>query len=406
MIPMRTRNLLIALTSAAAIVGTVACGMPSAPVVITSYAPNATTSPIPPTPATPGPATPVAGAPSACTELGGVIEESGICYVHEINAGYTVSITFPVDYPDQQALTAALSKQRDQFIDLVGQRPNRGRPYELTFTGTGYRSAASDTQSLVFREYTDNGANHPETYYEAFNYDVGKGAPITLDTLFKPGTNPVQVLDPIVAPELAKRVNGQVNDNIVGAQAYQNFAITDDSVVFFIGQGVWLFEAAGPQEVSVPRAQLDSVLAVSGSGGAAPCSSGQVSVAAGKSVSALTHRATLLVFTLAAGANPCTLTGYPGVDSGVGGPLLHAKRTVSGYRGGLPNDAPGAVTLSASQPAHAVVEGDAVDAGGNQCPTYTNLLVTPPNTTSTGTVAVTIDACALQVHPVGSDLAS
>jgi hypothetical protein len=50
----------------------------------------------------------------------------------------------------------------------------------------------------------------------------------------------------------------------------------------------------------------------------------------------------------------------------------------------------------------AVVEGVAVDDNGNQCPSYANLRVTPPNTTETISVAVVayIDACALQVHPV------
>jgi len=39
------------------------------------------------------------------------------------------------------------------------------------------------------------------------------------------------------------------------------FAITDDAVIFFIGQGMWLAEVAGPQQVSVPRAELASILA-------------------------------------------------------------------------------------------------------------------------------------------------
>jgi hypothetical protein len=42
---------------------------------------------------------------------------------------------------------------------------------------------------------------------------------------------------------------------------YENFAITDDAVIFFIGQGMWTFEAAGAQQVSVPRSELASILA-------------------------------------------------------------------------------------------------------------------------------------------------
>jgi hypothetical protein len=42
---------------------------------------------------------------------------------------------------------------------------------------------------------------------------------------------------------------------------YKSFAITDDAVTFFIGQGTWTIEAAGPQQVSVPRSELASILA-------------------------------------------------------------------------------------------------------------------------------------------------
>jgi hypothetical protein len=133
-----------------------------------------------------------------------------------------------------------------------------------------------------------------------------------------------------------------------------------------------------------------------------PCSSGQVAVSASWAPPGLTHRAVLLTFTLTPGAAPCTLTGYPGVDSGAGGPLIHAQRTLSGYLGGLPADVPPTVTVSESQQAQAVVEGMAVDANGNQCPTYTDLRVTAPDTTDTVTVPATIDTCQLQVHPIGS----
>jgi hypothetical protein len=186
-----------------------------------------------------------------------------ICQVHTATSRYTLDVSFPVDYPDQRALTAVLTKQRDQFIDLVDQRPDRDTPYALAITRTAYRSgeSASGTESLVFEEYVESGGAHPETYYESLNYDLGGGAPITFDTLFKPGTNPLEVLDPIVQRELANRVGGQADDNPVGATAYQNFAITDDAVTFFIGQGMWIMEAAGPQEVPVPGSDLAAVLA-------------------------------------------------------------------------------------------------------------------------------------------------
>ncbi|MGV9666202.1 DUF4232 domain-containing protein [Nocardia niigatensis] len=134
----------------------------------------------------------------------------------------------------------------------------------------------------------------------------------------------------------------------------------------------------------------------------ATCGAGQVDVTAAVMSPATGHRGVKLTFSLAAGAAPCTLTGYPGVDTGAGGPLLHADRTPRGYMGGLPegSDEPPTVTLESDRPGTAIVEGVAFDAAGSGCPLYTSLQVTPPNSTDTRTVTVTIDSCALHVHPV------
>ena len=63
--------------------------------------------------------------------------------------------------------------------------------------------------------------------------------------------------------------------------------------------------------------------------------------------SASGHREVVLKFVLAPGDQPCTLTGYPGVDTGDGGPLLHAERTLSGFQGGLRTDELPTVTVAA-----------------------------------------------------------
>jgi Protein of unknown function (DUF4232) len=135
------------------------------------------------------------------------------------------------------------------------------------------------------------------------------------------------------------------------------------------------------------------------------CSSGQVQVSNGGEHRAFGHREVILTFSLAPGAGPCTLTGYPGVDSSAGGPLIHADRTLSGFMGGLRTGTPPTITVWPSQPAYAVVEGAAVDRRDSEhlCPTYTDLQVTVPDTTETVPIPVTIDTCELQVHPVGSE---
>jgi uncharacterized protein DUF4232 len=136
-----------------------------------------------------------------------------------------------------------------------------------------------------------------------------------------------------------------------------------------------------------------------------PCSNGQVEVSNGGEQAASGHRQVVLVFSLAPSAPECSLTGYPGVDSSVGGPLIHATRTMAGFMGGLRDtDTPPTVPITATSPGRAVVEGVAVDRDdpNRLCPTYTELFVTPPDTTDGVTVPVGIDTCELQVHPVES----
>jgi hypothetical protein len=136
------------------------------------------------------------------------------------------------------------------------------------------------------------------------------------------------------------------------------------------------------------------------------CTNGQIVVTRGFQQSASGHRAVVLEFRLASGDQPCALTGYPGVDTGDGGPLLHAERTLSGFQGGLRTDQLPTVTVEAGRPQYAVVEGVSADRNDpyRKCPAYTQLLVTAPDTTETSTVPVRIETCEIQVHPLGGSL--
>jgi hypothetical protein len=136
-----------------------------------------------------------------------------------------------------------------------------------------------------------------------------------------------------------------------------------------------------------------------------PCSDGQVQVSNGGQQAASGHREIFLVFSLAPGARECSLTGYPGVDSGAGGPLIHATRTMTGFMSGRSDtEVPATIPVTATAPARAVVEGVAVDKTdpNRTCPKYSQLLVTAPDTTNAVTVPVDIDTCELQIHPMSS----
>jgi hypothetical protein len=210
--------------------------------------------------------TSTAAAQSACADLSGTVGPDGICTVHASNPTYTLDMTFPNDYPDQQALTDFLTQTRDGFVNVSQMPGSWNLPYQLDAKGTGYHSGPPNagTQSVVFEVYQNVGGAHPQTFDQAFNWDVGKHAPITFDSLFKPGTKPLDVIYPEVNRYLQKQ-QGMI-DTIPPSRGldpanYNNFAITDDAVIFFFSQGQIFPESAGAVQASVPRAMLAPLLA-------------------------------------------------------------------------------------------------------------------------------------------------
>jgi len=211
--------------------------------------------------------TPVASAQTACADLGGALDASQSCQVHDATPAYTLDYSFPAGYPDEQAVAAYLTQTRDGFVNVSEMPGSRGLPYVLDAKGTAYHSglAPRGTQSLVLEVYQNVGGAHPQTWFKAFNYDLAAKAPITFDTLFRPGTRPLDVVYPAVQNQL-QTATGMDQPVLPGdgldPQNYQNFAITDDSVIFFFGQGELLPEAAGATQATIPRTVLAPILAM------------------------------------------------------------------------------------------------------------------------------------------------
>jgi hypothetical protein len=116
----------------------------------------------------------------------------------------------------------------------------------------------------VFKIFQDVGGAHPVTWYKAFDYNLDSAQPITFDTLFKPASKPLTVIFPIVQSQLARQT-GQPSLISQGegmdSSHYQNFAITDNELIFFFSQGELLPSVAGANVVHVPRSAVAGVLA-------------------------------------------------------------------------------------------------------------------------------------------------
>lgn len=198
----------------------------------------------------------VSSAPVGCGSLGGAVED-GRCHVVDIQPAYQVDITFPLDYPEERVIVDYLSQTREGFLNVVQTPGSRTVPYEMDVTAAEFRSAR--TRSVVLTLFQDVGSAHPTTWYKSFTYDLKRNSPVTFDSLFAPGARPLDAVFPIVQRELETTTGlaGSISasDGLDPAR-YQNFAVTDDAVIFFFGRAELLPSYAGATSVSVPRNAL------------------------------------------------------------------------------------------------------------------------------------------------------
>jgi hypothetical protein len=207
-----------------------------------------------------------------CADLKG-INTGGKCQIQMSDAGYNLDISFPIDYPDPKSVADYITLTRDAFLNVAKSGAPRDTPYELDITSTNYGSAIPPrgTQAVVFKTYQNIGAAHPQTLYKAFNWDQSYRKPIVYDTAGDDKKTPLWRVDdplktvaPIVQAELQKQTGQPVAiapTALYDPNNYQDFAVTNDGVIFFFSQGQLLPEAAGATQVLVPRAAIDPMLA-------------------------------------------------------------------------------------------------------------------------------------------------
>lgn len=204
------------------------------------------------------PGGPVAAAEPSCTGMGGTVEDGQMCRVRVNNSTYILDMAFPIDYPDEQALTDYLTQNRDGFVNVAQTSGQRDMPYEMEVTSEQQRSGQPPrgTRSVVLKFFEDLGGPRPSTFYKSFNYDLGRRQPITFDTLFAPGSKPLEAIYPIVQREVGRHtgLGGAIPAGVgLDPSHYQNFAITDDDLIFYFAPGELVPTIAGATQVRVPR---------------------------------------------------------------------------------------------------------------------------------------------------------
>lgn len=164
----------------------------------------------------------------------------------------------------EQAVVEYLTRvMQDADADAVpAPAPYAPRPlHELMATTATYSSGSPDTgtRTVVVKVHRDIDGAQPVTWFKSFAHDTAADVPLTLDTLFVRDAAPLPVIASIVARELSIRLRQPVPVGLDPA-TYQNFALTDDAVLFFFDQDQ-LPPGSVATEVSVPRSALAGLLA-------------------------------------------------------------------------------------------------------------------------------------------------
>ena len=241
-----------------------------------------------------------AAPPDYCAELKGG-NTGSTCEIQLADAGYNLDISYPFSYPDQKSVADFITKERDDFLNVAKSSAPRDQPYQLTITSAPYGSAIPPrgTEAVVFKVVENIGAGHPKTTFKSFNWDqtyrkaiVWTAAPDDKNnTPLWRVDDPLKTVAPIVQSELQKQTAPPVSPTptsppvsstptsppvsptpttppvtIAPAVAYdpanyQNFAVTNDGVIFFFDQGQMLPDTAGATQVLVPRSAIDPMLA-------------------------------------------------------------------------------------------------------------------------------------------------
>ncbi|MEE6139959.1 esterase [Mycobacterium sp. 050128] len=204
---------------------------------------------------------PAAADPPSCASVGGTVGDGQMCHIHSTSPTYTLNMTFPADYPDPQPLIDYITQNRDGFLSVAQTSGPRDQPYQLETTTEQHFAGQPphNTRSVVLKFFQDVGGSHTSTWYKAFNYNVGTKQPITFDNLFAPNTSALETIFPLVKADLERQ-------NALGAAIlpssgrdpshYQNFAITDDQLIFYFAPGEMLPAFAGACQAQVPRSAI------------------------------------------------------------------------------------------------------------------------------------------------------
>ncbi len=136
-----------------------------------------------------------------------------------------------------------------------------GSSFDLSYSVIGQRA---DIWSIKFDIYVySDGAAHPNGYSRTLNYDLSNGREISLDELFLSGSNYLQTISDFCKTQLSARDIGFEMFSAGAdplAENYRRWNISDGGLVITFDAYQVAAYAAGPQLVTIPFSELQSII--------------------------------------------------------------------------------------------------------------------------------------------------
>lgn len=204
-----------------------------------------------------------------CFDKGGYLDPAtGQC---KLAFGLSISIDYPLAVMGmgdiETRVDTFIVERRTQFITWFTE--GLGYPmiapwdlsifYETTSTAKGYNT-------LIFTIYDYTGGAHGNTTFQTFTYDAVTGEVYGLFDLFQEEFDPMPTLSSLVQSQLLATMGDMTDADWIAAGTgedpanYQNFALTDTDLIFYFPPYQVAAYAAGPQVVSIPLANLATIL--------------------------------------------------------------------------------------------------------------------------------------------------
>jgi len=168
----------------------------------------------------------------------------------------------------QQIINQAISKDKEEAADIETPPELKGQRgwFMSRYTVATANNNLISLQINWERMYA--GAAHPMHWSTVFNYQVNPIKEITLQQLFKPGSDYLEKLSFISTADLLKTLlpQGATDADWIkkGAKAdakvYGNFTLSSNALTINFDEYDVACYASGPQKVTIPYAQLKNIL--------------------------------------------------------------------------------------------------------------------------------------------------